>query len=406
MRGGYKPLPTNDGNIEADSAFNYKSIHAYNPQPTFSDMEEGGHLTYPQKRQSLLLILMTHLITAISYTLFVAFLPVTYWICIKKLGSSDRLIVFRLGKLLGTKGPGRVLIFPWMDRCQRVDMSASAFSVPPQQFITFDGGIVEMGAEVQFGITDPVAMIKEVADHQDIIRSLGKTLVIRLLVKKNVVQLQKEKKICGQEIMDEMNTQVRKWGMDVRCVSLSDAKILKLPENSTGLDPILRQFGVEGEKKPYPSPIEFARTSGNEPVNGTKAPAINSDMHEVISAAETGATRWGPCLENILQQESLVDDDTMGLYHVLVTGEQDQEYFIQITATQRCVMSMNEAEGRTPDVKVKISNSDLAGVLKGSLPPLQAYLSGRISATGDVRKLMLFDKLSNRGHKPGATFNI
>jgi regulator of protease activity HflC (stomatin/prohibitin superfamily) len=44
------------------------------------------------------------------------------------------------------------------------------FSVPPQQFITCDGGIVEIGAEVQFGIVDIVTMVKEVADHQDILR--------------------------------------------------------------------------------------------------------------------------------------------------------------------------------------------------------------------------------------------
>lgn len=41
---------------------------------------------------------------------------------------------------------------------------------------------------------------------------------------------------------------------------------------------------------------------------------------------------------------------------------------------------------------------------QGSLPPLQAYLTGRISTTGDIRKLMLFEKISNRTHKPGSTF--
>ena len=44
--------------------------------------------------------------------------------------------------------------------------------------------------------------------------------------------------------------------------------------------------------------------------------------------------------------------------------------------------------------------------IPGTLAPLQAYLTGRISATGDVRKLMLFDKLSKRGHKPGAMFSV
>ena len=44
-------------------------------------------------------------------------------------------------------GPGRVLVFPWLDRWVTADISASAFSVPPQQLITNDGGIIEIGKE-------------------------------------------------------------------------------------------------------------------------------------------------------------------------------------------------------------------------------------------------------------------
>ena len=74
-------------------------------------------------------------------------------------------------------------------------MSDSAFSVPPQQLITNDGGIIEIGAEVQYGITDVVVMVREVADHQDILRSLGKTVLVRLLAKKHVCV-----SVCFKEI--------------------------------------------------------------------------------------------------------------------------------------------------------------------------------------------------------------
>ena len=84
----------------------------------------------------------------------------------KKLAEFDRLVVFRLGKMIGVKGPGRVVILPWIDRTKRIDVRPAAFAVPPQQFITIDGGIVEMGAEIQYGIVDVVTMVSEVADHQ------------------------------------------------------------------------------------------------------------------------------------------------------------------------------------------------------------------------------------------------
>ncbi len=95
-----------------------------------------------------------------------------------------------------------------MDRVKRIDVRAAAFSVPPQQFITVDGGIVEMGAEIQYGIVDVVTMVREVADHQDILRSLGKTLLVKILVKKGVTQLEKDKRTPESEILDEINDQV------------------------------------------------------------------------------------------------------------------------------------------------------------------------------------------------------
>ena len=58
------------------------------------------------------------------------------------------------------------------------------------------------------------------------------------------------------------------------------------------------------------------------------------------------------------------------------------------------------------DVTVNLRSPDLANILEGTLEPLQAYLAGRISASGDIRKLMLFDRLSKRGHKPGTMFNV
>ena len=84
----------------------------------------------------------------------------------KKLGEFDRLVVFRLGKMIGVKGPGRVITFPWMDKTKQIDIRATAFAVPPQQFITWDGGIVEIGADVQYCINDVVTMASEVANHQ------------------------------------------------------------------------------------------------------------------------------------------------------------------------------------------------------------------------------------------------
>ena len=76
------------------------------------------------------------LITAASYLLLGLTLPVSYWWCVVTLSEHDRMVIFRLGKMIGAHGPGKVITFPWLDQCKRVDIRGSGFSVPPQQFIT------------------------------------------------------------------------------------------------------------------------------------------------------------------------------------------------------------------------------------------------------------------------------
>ena len=75
-------------------------------------------------------------ITVASYLILGLTLPVSYWWCVVTLSEHDRMVIFRLGKMIGAHGPGKVVTFPWLDQCKRVDIRGSGFSVPPQQFIT------------------------------------------------------------------------------------------------------------------------------------------------------------------------------------------------------------------------------------------------------------------------------
>merc|ERR1712223_1566034 len=92
-------------------------------------MEDARETYEPEKvfHQSLLLRLLSHVLTILSYSAFIIALPITYWICIKRVGTSQKMIVFRLGKMIGAKGPGTVLVFPWLDRYQTVDVGDAAF---------------------------------------------------------------------------------------------------------------------------------------------------------------------------------------------------------------------------------------------------------------------------------------
>ena len=181
----------------------FKSAFTYNDSHNIEMSAVEGDLV---SQQSVFLVITSWVLTFLSYAFLVLTAPVSYWILVKKMGEFDRMVVFRLGKMIGVKGPGRYVIFPWMDRTQKIDVRPAAFNVPPQQFITSDGGIVEMGANVQYGIVDVVTMVKEVVDHGQILRSLGKTILVKILVKKSVQQCERDRRSAGEEIQVKMFT--------------------------------------------------------------------------------------------------------------------------------------------------------------------------------------------------------
>ena len=128
--------------VKKSDAFNFDSVFTfdeeqknygprskdnYNSAFKYSNMEEGQQKDNlaldidlrQESKPSTVLIITTYILTFLSYIFFAITMPITYWIFVKKMGEFDRVVVYRLGKMIGVKGPGRVLIFPWMDRMKK-----------------------------------------------------------------------------------------------------------------------------------------------------------------------------------------------------------------------------------------------------------------------------------------------
>ena len=145
----------------------------------------------------------------------------------------------------------------------------------------------------------------------------------------------------------------------------------------------------------------------------------NSSVSKPIPVATIGTKEvtenncyWGKRLEEILQSEfkegTVLEEDVYGIYKVEIMNDLDKTkstFYIEMSPTSRCIRSEISSE-QMLDISVNISSDDLEGILNGSLSPLHAYLTGRISVDGDVRKLMLLNKISQRAQKPGAMFDV
>ena len=266
-------------------------------------------------------------------------------------------------------------------------------------------------------------------------------------------------RLAAEKIKDDLNQQVRKWGIDIREVSLSDARLLKKPEEKSALAPVLQNLGLKDEQA-FPSPEQFVRgdyrqntsdESDAEALNklasavggmlktkaevgggggggldlnamasmmsslgagsGIQAVQMPQLLPENVMQSGSGATSksdWHRGLEGIICNDYIqIDSEAYGVYELEILESKlgTELFYIDITANGKSVTKA-ASKSRRCDVAISLSSSDLAGVLGGTLSPLQAYLTGKITANGDVRKLMFFDKLSNRGHRPGAMFTI
>src|SRR4051794_23292867 len=83
---------------------------------------------------------------------------------VKILNEYERGVIFRLGRVIGAKGPGLILLFPVIDRMLRVDLRTVTLDIPPQDVITRDNVTIKVNAVVYFRVVDPNRSVIEVED--------------------------------------------------------------------------------------------------------------------------------------------------------------------------------------------------------------------------------------------------
>ncbi|MEM2955818.1 MAG: SPFH domain-containing protein, partial [Nitrososphaerales archaeon] len=137
----------------------------------------------------------------------------------------ERIVVFRLGRLLGAKGPGLVIVLPFVDRVRTIDLRILTLDVAKQSIITRDNVTVDVDAAVYFRVADPIEATMRVQDHilsstllsQTTLRDvLGQVEFDDLLTKRDELN----KRL--QTILDELTNP---WGIKVTAVAIKDVVI-------------------------------------------------------------------------------------------------------------------------------------------------------------------------------------
>jgi len=163
---------------------------------------------------------------------------------IKIMPEYQRIVVFRLGRLIGIKGPGLVLIIPIIDTFIRLDLRTRVIDVPKQRIITNDNVTVDVDAVVYFRITDPQKAIVEVQRYDLATSLLAQTTLRDILGQKNLDEILSQREELNKNLQSIIDLGTDPWGIKVSAVTLKD---VALPEEM--LRAIAKQAEAEREKR-------------------------------------------------------------------------------------------------------------------------------------------------------------
>jgi regulator of protease activity HflC (stomatin/prohibitin superfamily) len=146
---------------------------------------------------------------------------------IRVLREYERAVVFRLGRLIGAKGPGLILLWPIIDRPVKVSLRMIVHDVPPQDVITKDNVSVKVNAVLYFRVMDPNKAINDVEDFMYATSQLAQTTLRSVLGQAELDDLLANREKINSELQTILDKHTEPWGIKVSNV---EVKHVDLPD--------------------------------------------------------------------------------------------------------------------------------------------------------------------------------
>ena len=140
----------------------------------------------------------------------------------------QRGVVFRLGKVIGIKGPGLIFVFPIIDSMKKVDLRVITMDIPPQDVITRDNVSVKVNAVTYYRVIDPKKAILEVTNYMYATNQLAQTTLRSVLGEATLDELLANRDEINGKLQDILDRMTDPWGIKVSTV---EVKHVDLPED-------------------------------------------------------------------------------------------------------------------------------------------------------------------------------
>jgi regulator of protease activity HflC (stomatin/prohibitin superfamily) len=163
---------------------------------------------------------------------------------IKILREYQRGVVFTLGRFTGVKGPGLIILIPFVQQMLRVDLRTVVLDVPSQDVISRDNVSVSVNAVLYFRIIDPERAMIQVEDFMMATSQLAQTTLRSVLGKHDLDEMLAERDKLNSDIQESLDAQTDSWGIKV-----ANVEIKRVDLNETMVRAIARQAEAERERR-------------------------------------------------------------------------------------------------------------------------------------------------------------
>ncbi len=155
----------------------------------------------------------------------VLFILVIIPMAVKIVAEYERGVIFRLGRLVGARGPGLFLIIPFVDRMVKVDLRVVTMDVPSQEVITKDNVTVRVNAVVYFRVVDPEASVVKVLDHIRATSQISQTTLRNVLGQSELDELLVQREKLNQMLQRIIDEHTDPWGVKVSTVEIKEVEL-------------------------------------------------------------------------------------------------------------------------------------------------------------------------------------
>ena len=179
-----------------------------------------------------------------GFFFLIIFLIILAASAIKILREYERGVIFRLGRLIGAKGPGIIFIIPGVDKLLRISLRTVTMDIPPQDVITRDNVSIKVNAVVYFRVVDPNRAVVEVENYLYATQQLSQTTLRSVVGQMELDELLAQREKINIQLQDILDKHTEPWGIKV---SLVETKQVDLPEEMRRA--IARQAEAERERR-------------------------------------------------------------------------------------------------------------------------------------------------------------